>query len=32
VKEMQKLGASAYVKKPYLLKNIGPAVQRVLEE
>jgi CheY-like chemotaxis protein len=29
-REMQKLGASAYVKKPFLLKNIGPALRRAL--
>jgi signal transduction histidine kinase len=32
VREVQKLGAGAYVKKPYLLKNIGPALRRVLGE
>jgi signal transduction histidine kinase len=31
VREVQALGAGAYVKKPYLLKNIGPAMRRVLD-
>jgi CheY-like chemotaxis protein len=31
VREVQKLGAGAYVKKPYLLKNIGPAIRRALD-
>jgi signal transduction histidine kinase len=30
-REMQKLGASAYVKKPFLLKHIGPAIRRALD-
>jgi PAS domain S-box-containing protein len=32
VRETQRLGAGAYVKKPYLLKNIGPAVRRELDK
>jgi PAS domain S-box-containing protein len=32
VKETQRLGAGAYVKKPYLMKNIGPAVRRELDK
>jgi len=32
VREAQKLGAGAYVKKPYLMKNIGPAVRRELDK
>lgn len=32
VKESQKLGAGAYVKKPYLLENIGMAVRAELEK
>jgi two-component system, cell cycle sensor histidine kinase and response regulator CckA len=32
VKEAQRLGAGAYVKKPYLLKNIGPAIRRELDK
>jgi signal transduction histidine kinase/ActR/RegA family two-component response regulator len=31
VKEVQKLGAGPYLKKPYLLKNIGPAIRRELD-
>ena len=32
VREAQRLGAGAYVKKPYLLKNIGPAIRRELDK
>jgi PAS domain S-box-containing protein len=32
VKEAQRLGAGAYVKKPYLMKNIGPAVRMELDK
>jgi PAS domain S-box-containing protein len=32
VREAQRLGAGAYVKKPYLMKNIGPAVRRELDK
>jgi PAS domain S-box-containing protein len=32
VREAQKLGAGVYVKKPYLMKNIGPAVRRELDK
>jgi len=31
VREAQRLGAGAYVKKPYLMKNIGPAIRRELD-
>ncbi len=31
VKEAQRLGAGAYVKKPYLLETIGPAIRKGLE-
>ena len=31
VKEAQRLGAGAYVKKPYLLEKIGVAVRDELE-
>ncbi len=31
VREARKLGAGAYVKKPYLLKNIGPAIRNELD-
>ena len=31
VKEAQRLGAGAYVKKPFLLKKIGLAVKEELE-
>jgi len=32
VKEAQRLGAGAYVKKPYLLKNIGPVIREELDK
>jgi len=32
VKKAQKLGAGAYVKKPYILENIGMAVKAELEK
>jgi DNA-binding NarL/FixJ family response regulator len=32
VKEAQRLGAGAYVKKPYLLENFGQAVRAGLEK
>ena len=31
VREALKLGAGAYVKKPYLLKNIGPVIRKELD-
>ncbi|MCP4694820.1 MAG: hybrid sensor histidine kinase/response regulator, partial [Desulfobacterales bacterium] len=31
VREAQRLGAGAYVKKPYLLKSIGPAIREALD-
>jgi DNA-binding NtrC family response regulator len=31
IREMRKLGAAAYVKKPYLFKNIGPAIRKALD-
>jgi PAS domain S-box-containing protein len=31
VREAQRLGAGTYIKKPYLLKNIGPAVRKELD-
>ncbi len=32
VREAQKLGAGAYVKKPYMLNTIGPAIRKELEK
>jgi CheY-like chemotaxis protein len=32
VKEAQRLGAGAYIKKPYLTKNIGPAIRKELDK
>ncbi|MCP4688980.1 MAG: response regulator, partial [Desulfobacterales bacterium] len=32
VREAQGLGAGAYVKKPYLLKTIGPAIRKELDK
>lgn len=32
VREAQRLGAGAYVKKPYHLKNIGSAIRRELDK
>ncbi len=32
VKEAQKLGVGAYVKKPYMLEKIGIAVKKELEK
>jgi PAS domain S-box-containing protein len=32
VREAQRLGAGAYVKKPYLMKNIGPAIRNELDK
>jgi two-component system, cell cycle sensor histidine kinase and response regulator CckA len=32
VKEAQMLGAGAYIKKPYLIKNIGPAIRKELDK
>jgi len=32
VKEAQKLGAGAYVKKPYMLEKIGMAIKKELEK
>jgi DNA-binding NarL/FixJ family response regulator len=32
VKEVQKLGAGPYVKKPYLVEQIGLAVRRELDK
>lgn len=31
VRDAQSLGAGAYVKKPYLMKNIGPAIRKELD-
>jgi two-component system, cell cycle sensor histidine kinase and response regulator CckA len=31
VKEAQKLGAGAYVKKPYVIENIGMAIRKELD-
>jgi signal transduction histidine kinase len=31
VRKVQEMGAGAYVKKPYLMKNIGPAIRRALD-
>jgi PAS domain S-box-containing protein len=32
VREAQRLGAGAYIKKPYLMKNIGPAIRKELDK
>jgi YesN/AraC family two-component response regulator len=32
VKQAMKLGAGAYVQKPYMLENIGMALRKVLSE
>jgi DNA-binding NarL/FixJ family response regulator len=32
VKEVQSLGAGAYIRKPFLLEKIGPAVKEELEK
>jgi len=32
VKEAQSLGAGAYIKKPYLIKKIGPAIRKELDK
>ena len=32
VKEAQRLGAGSYIKKPYLIKKIGPAIRKELDQ
>ena len=32
VKEAQRLGAGAYIKKPYILRNIGTAIRNELDQ